>query len=609
MALPSTKVEIAFDSGYTTPAASRTWTDVSAYVEGGRAITITRGRQNEVSEVQPSTLALTLNNKDGRFTPEKTSGAYYPNVKKGRPIRVTVTYNAVSYTRFMGYINEWPVTWPDSSDGDSLVTITASSRMARLGLGDEIGRPLDADVLADQPFAYYPMDESADLFSTTRACEDRSGNDRESLTIALPTRAGGPILGADPLALNGSTSASWTDAVNARVLDAAFGSANTFNAAECMVLVAPGAIIDPLIIFSFSDYGSDTHPVYMNTSGQIAAGGKTSTNSYNDGEPHHVAIRHSGGTLTLYVDGVSVASGAATPGSDTTGVRVGEGMVGRISNLALYTTAPSEARLQAHAAAALTGFADDTPKARLERYALYAGVPTAEQSFDTGSAVIAPIDSTGLTPLALMQKVASTDNGTLYDAKDGTLTFKGRSARYAAASSATLSAATQELLGDLGAAYDDQFLVNYVTATGVNIPDARDTDSTSTGDYGFYRRTLELATESSDDILSAAHWHVAIGKEPRVRYSPVAVDLTNLSTSQTAATLTLDLGSRFDLAGLPSQAPASTADLFVEGYSEAITHSSHAIAFNTSPTYGYAGTNGVWQLQVDQLDGTHILAY
>ena len=53
MALPNTKVEIAFDSGYTTPAASRTWTDVSTYVESQYGLTINRGRADEIAQVQP----------------------------------------------------------------------------------------------------------------------------------------------------------------------------------------------------------------------------------------------------------------------------------------------------------------------------------------------------------------------------------------------------------------------------------------------------------------------------------------------------------------------------------------------------------------------------
>ncbi len=44
--MPDVKVEIAFDSGWSTAAASRTWTDVSQYVELAEGISITVGRQD-----------------------------------------------------------------------------------------------------------------------------------------------------------------------------------------------------------------------------------------------------------------------------------------------------------------------------------------------------------------------------------------------------------------------------------------------------------------------------------------------------------------------------------------------------------------------------------
>lgn len=88
-------VEVAFNAGYLTAPDQRVWTDVSSYVETDEAgVEITRGRQDELSEVQPSACRLVLDNSDGRFTPEYAAGAYYPNVKRGRPLRVRVLYPA-----------------------------------------------------------------------------------------------------------------------------------------------------------------------------------------------------------------------------------------------------------------------------------------------------------------------------------------------------------------------------------------------------------------------------------------------------------------------------------------------------------------------------------
>jgi hypothetical protein len=108
MALPVALVEVAFNAGVNTPAASRTWTDVSAYVEGD--ISITGGRGDEDDQVSPSTCSLTFDNRDGRFTPERVASPYYPNVKLGRPLRVTMLGSGNYLTASQASI-EGPVDW------------------------------------------------------------------------------------------------------------------------------------------------------------------------------------------------------------------------------------------------------------------------------------------------------------------------------------------------------------------------------------------------------------------------------------------------------------------------------------------------------------------
>jgi hypothetical protein len=69
-----------------------TWTDISTYVytraDGG--ITLNRGRQNESSAIQPGTCSFQLNNRDGRFSPRNPNGAYYGQIGRNTPVRVSV---------------------------------------------------------------------------------------------------------------------------------------------------------------------------------------------------------------------------------------------------------------------------------------------------------------------------------------------------------------------------------------------------------------------------------------------------------------------------------------------------------------------------------------
>jgi|JI10StandDraft_1071094.scaffolds.fasta_scaffold05700_9 hypothetical protein len=90
--MPSTTVEVAFNAGLATDPASRTWTDITDYVELDQGVTITGGRSDERSSADANGCTLVVDNSDGRFTPELSSSPYYPNVKLRRPIRVRSTY-------------------------------------------------------------------------------------------------------------------------------------------------------------------------------------------------------------------------------------------------------------------------------------------------------------------------------------------------------------------------------------------------------------------------------------------------------------------------------------------------------------------------------------
>ncbi|MFF8953892.1 LamG domain-containing protein [Streptomyces sp. NPDC014940] len=70
--------------------ATITWTDISQYVNVAQGVTITRGAADELAETQPGTATLTLDNADGRFTPNNSASPYYPYVRRNAPIRIAV---------------------------------------------------------------------------------------------------------------------------------------------------------------------------------------------------------------------------------------------------------------------------------------------------------------------------------------------------------------------------------------------------------------------------------------------------------------------------------------------------------------------------------------
>lgn len=109
-----TRLSVGAAFGYSITASSPVWTDITPYVDiAGAGVTINRGASDELSETQPGTCTLTLNNEDGRFSPGLASSPYYPNVLKNVPIRVrvvTTAKNLVTNPSFESGLSDWSQT-------------------------------------------------------------------------------------------------------------------------------------------------------------------------------------------------------------------------------------------------------------------------------------------------------------------------------------------------------------------------------------------------------------------------------------------------------------------------------------------------------------------
>lgn len=96
-----------------------------------------------------ATGSLTLDNRDGRFNPENTAGAYSPNVRLGTPIRVTES--AAVEPVFYGSARGWPPAYPKTHD--SYVTVPLVDGFYNLNLEDlhdetYVAQPTNARITA-----------------------------------------------------------------------------------------------------------------------------------------------------------------------------------------------------------------------------------------------------------------------------------------------------------------------------------------------------------------------------------------------------------------------------------------------------------------------------
>lgn len=538
-------------------------------------------------------------------------------------IQTAATPSGVISYRFTGYMDEWPVEWPGGGF-DTWARCTAVDRFKRLGNLNSLRSLVEQEYLSDSPFAYYTLGEPTG--STTIG--DTSKNGRPAGSIAQLGTLGTATLGSGV----GPTTCTLPAAVfvpsstvNGKYFNCPFGVTangltsgqtlecffNTSTAAVQSLLDVEDAIGRRLMALSIDASG------HLVGSTPFLASTIASSAVVSDGKTHHAAITQtlSGGsvTVTVYLDGVVIGNGTWIPfygllipyskmniGGSTTSV-----FNGTVSHAACYDSGLSIARILDHVNSGLTGFSGERSDQRIARLARYCGIPTAEQSLEVGlSTSMASVDTAGAAGIQAMQDVTSTESGILQVDGQGRLASQSRSHRYNTTSAVTLAGVI-----DPGSRFvmNDLPLVNDVTASRPNGIVFRAVNAQSVLDNGPARITPVLLTTSDNEVIDAANWKSNSNAIPAPRLPTMLVDITAFP-SHTAAVLALDISSRASISLLPSQAPASSLDQFVEGWTEVCDAAGWVLTFNTSP----ASTSGVWQLDsaiYSQLDVSTRLAY
>lgn len=148
---PTAKIEIEF--------VDSTWTDVTAYWDAKRAITMSSGRSDTDERIQPGRLSGLMLVNDGRFTVGNTASPHYPNVASGRRVRVSLAdpVTGFFYDRWTGYIDGWPLSW---SDNGNTCWVTLSATDALLPLTEPLDGWLTLCHQRSGYTAYWPMTDN-----------------------------------------------------------------------------------------------------------------------------------------------------------------------------------------------------------------------------------------------------------------------------------------------------------------------------------------------------------------------------------------------------------------------------------------------------------------
>jgi hypothetical protein len=573
-----------WDIAYTTDDASDatpTWTTVSN--TNVRSVTVSRGRDDELGQVDAGTATLVLNNRSNHFNPVITTGL--------RPMnrwRLRATHNAVTYDIFFGYAESYEQQWPATGiDAVTVVRLVDEFKVLALRRLPTMDPPRDsyADLVQyDDPQGYWRFgnEQSTALMAPT------VGNTSLGVFSGVFGSTPTPIVGDFALSSLGfytdqiarshtgyiaTASDVFTPALEtngpgdagglgAFTFELWFKSSEATPAADRVFVTGPtssGPVNTYLLILNTT---GKIRGQVVNSSGTIVnAIGATSISADTW---YHVALVYTGANVLVYLNGVQDASAAQTgtiaakeaaaymylgPSSPPGGTRY-------YDEPAFYRYALPAARLLAHYTAGVNrGFPAQDPGARITSVLTAAG-NTAASSIRAGSREMIPTFMRGQSPLDELRNAEEADSvdSILFIAKDGTITFLDDGHRSVSpwnTVQATFDDDGTDLpYTDVAVDYSETFLANTINVTRTGGTTSTSSDATSISRY--HSRTMaltDLPITTASDQSSIATALLAKYKDPLNRVTSITIGLT--TSALIAAGLDLELADRIRILRTP----------------------------------------------------------
>lgn len=560
------------------------WEDITTYV---RNFSIKRGRNFELDRMEAGTCTLVLDNSTGIFDITNTSSPYYPHILPLRRIKVCTVADdnfAEGHTLFTGYVEGWPQTY--LTDFETTMTVEATDAFSVLA---RIGRTTsyDATIVADDPIAYYKLDEDSGSVAADDSGFLRDGTYAPN-TPESRQAVDGTMLGTNvPLVSDGGKSIRFVDGIayeptyvlahpDARV-DHNISASGSFTGSEFSVeawirpLHASNGVIwlqDSAVTYAASGDIDEWIEEYVNgygilrmddasnqlvfatspTDDQLETYAVATDDGLTLGDTYHVvavqAAVSGAPEPTIYINGVEVATSTivlSTVASDATNdITIGappknvtsfndSGFDGFIDNVAIYDTALSAETIAEHYDVGSAAGGSALSGSRIT-FALTqgAGLDTSLQDIDTGLSLISETDADG-SLLEYIQKVTDSEGGVFYVDVNGRCVFKDRHYGFTDADSVT----SLGTFGDDGTElpyvaleleYDEDLIFNHVTMTDANGNVASVVDTDSIDAYMERRYSKDSLLTDVEDARSAAQWLLANYAEPTVRIRSMVIE-------------------------------------------------------------------------------------
>jgi hypothetical protein len=613
VAYPTTKVEISFAAADGPYTVSPTWTDVTSYV---RDINIRRGRTSP-SEAFPSGSAqVTLDNRDGRFTPWNTSGAYYgtgTSVIPRRQIQITADAGAGYVAVFRGFVSGWPVDFSEAGK-DSTVTISCFDLQGLLA-DSQIARDwADQYILDLNPYHYWKCDEPVVINSSPPIIKDY-GSSPISLTPAIATNN----LYAQGLPLarglsNGSIYANndgyWQFILNPSPLSAG----NVSGMCWRLPSIAQGYNQYYLLAFAakslwFVLLYSITNARYeLTVSGNTGSSTYYATASWDNTIPHHIALIYTGTTPKLYIDATEVVITFASSISFTTTQYDSATIVsGSTQQYAVFTSAITTTQLSTIYSLSM-GYFSETSSAREQRILSQTNLNASQYSITASPVVTVGEIEAGGSVLPILQKTVNSENGDMFVTKAGVLNFTNQGYKYAQGSAATSAAATFTDTGaslsygtELSIEYSGDEIINTVTVQFSGGGTTTATSTSSVNSNGRAQSTVDTYISTIGQASDLAAQLSVTQSLVRPRFSSFNVS-SNTSNASWQTLLGLELLSKISLTRTPASGSAISSFLTIDSIEHQITPSKWDTTFT-----GSAQNIGWFTLDTSVLDGTDII--
>jgi len=529
--------------------------DVSEYANLGEGVEYTYGRTSEFDDVEAGVWSFTLDNLDGRFTPDNASSPLVTPLSEGAAVCWQLGDRLVS-----GKVVGVEPVFPGGESAWGQVVVTCDDMLGEAGR-TEIASITESLIRAAGAQAYWPLESD---FS------DATDNGiRELGNVINPL---GLVSFDSELVPNGTTQLSTTSLLGEDRVASGLNTGLTTGWLSFWFTPTTGLGSIVLRFGLLSRYFTVTDSVLS-----ITGTGTTTIGRIEPFTPMHYSVELSTGAF--YLNGELVAT--AGSGFDGQFVAFQANGTSAETGFWLGQVAFTDSRVDAWAAGAAT------LGGRAELIGSSVDGLTLDVSDDLWGAPVGVSDLIGMSALDALNDVLRTEQGHMYTTTTGTLLSPTQNVIIRERDRPTTLAATFSVEDDLDGApeliRDLTNLVSTVRVDGTN-ETVTVTDTTLTTRVGSKNTTETTILANREDLSLWGQDRLIRGANIRLRVSAATIDAMDTATDRETDLLALKPGDRIRFTDLPTtQLGFSEWDGWLLGAEETHTVEEHLFVFTLQP--------------------------